>query len=94
MLELIGIKKDYPAGTLVRLQSGYGNQFRMVYYGNLGYEWQEFSVSVQGVLPKGEFNGKAFPAAEDIECFKVYVSCNGSTPNAVTEIKDLKLTIE
>ncbi|MBE6357513.1 MAG: hypothetical protein E7058_10480 [Lentisphaerae bacterium] len=88
------MKFDLPAGSLVRLHTGYSYYNRMVYYSSLTYDWKEFSVSMSGTLKTGEFDGKGFPPAEEVEALKLYINCNGTTPAAVTELKDLQLVIE
>ena len=89
-----GAKCDLPAGTLVRIQSGYSYEVRLCYASSLDYDWKEFKGSISGVLPQGEFDGKHFPSAPEIEALKIFVSCNGSNPESITEIKDFVLEIE
>ena len=88
------MKYDLPAGSPVRLQSGYSYYNRLFYLSSLTEEWKEFSVSMTGTLPVGEFDGKGFPASPEVEALKLYINCNGSTTAAVTELKDLQLVIE
>ncbi len=89
-----GAKCDLPTGSLLRIQSGYSYEVRLCYASSLDYEWKEFKGSISGVLPPGEFDGKHFPSAPEIEALKIWVSCNGSHTEAVTEIKDFVLEIE
>jgi hypothetical protein len=88
------MKFDLPAGSPVRLHTGYSYYNRMVYYSSLTNDWKEFSVTMSGTLKVGEFDGKGFPPSEDVEALKLYINCNGTTPAAVTELKDLQLVIE
>ena len=88
------VKFDLPAGALVRLHSGYSYYNRLYYVSSLTGEWKDFSVSMTGTLPPGEFDGNSFPAAAEVEQLKLYINCNGTTSAAVTELKDLVLEIE
>ena len=87
-------RRAFPAGTPVRLQSGYSYYWALYRTSALKDEWQEFSAEVSGVLPPGEFNDKSFPASPEVEAVKIYISCNGVSATAVTELKDLELVIE
>lgn len=87
------VKFDFPAGTPVRLCSGYSIYFNLYKMKPVTEEWQEFNVSISGEqLPVGVYNGKKFPAG--VDSINLFIMVNWLNKKASSEFKDLSFEIE
>ncbi|OQA88297.1 MAG: hypothetical protein BWY31_00459 [Lentisphaerae bacterium ADurb.Bin242] len=86
------IQYKFPAGTKVRIQIGSG---RYLYTGSadkLSRDWKEYSGTVQGLLPPGEWDGKSFPHGTAYA--QPFLMVNWNRKEAALELKDLQLKVE
>ena len=87
------VKYDLPAGTQIRLCSGYSIYFNLYKMKPVTSEWQDFNVSISGEqLPPGIFNGKKFPAG--VDSIRLFIMVNWLNKKATTEFKDMVMEIE
>ena len=87
------VKYDFPAGTAVRLCSGYSIYFHIYKMKPVTAEWQDFTATITGEqLPPGAPKGAKFPAG--VDSIRLYMMVNWLTKGTVTEFKDLVMEIE
>ena len=87
------VKYDFPAGTSVRLCTGYSIYFHVKKMKPITEEWQDFSAVITGEqLPAGAPKGDKFPAG--VDSIRLFVMVNWLTKGSVTEFKDLVMEIE
>lgn len=63
------LKKNYDAGTRIRIHSPWGAPFYWAAQGWMPGEWKEFSISLNGITPHGTSNAKFWKGTKYVKPF-------------------------
>lgn len=80
------------AGTKVRIQIGSGAYLCTGSVAGLSGDWKEYSGTVKGILPSGEWNVKSFP--HGTASLQPFLMVNWNRNDAALELKEMVLEAE